>query len=303
MKRLLVIARKFNDILYAFSTEEWRRSDYRILLILTQNIDCKSYPFQDRFDEVISVKVQSLSPKGQGQLIRDLSRHKDRISCDYVLTSNVLLLSHRYVIRMSGCTSVGLLEDGLMNYRDDLTDKSVVKKAMQLLLGINLKKIYSLIHRTYLLKPDSARYYFGERLPIRLPKQLIDSLGIDLDLNGKSIFVGQNLYQYGYLSKEEYCDLVNRVIADYGIDYYLPHAFAESEHINCRYLNLADFNVTLEMLAVSQNFTVYSFASSVLFTSKLLNPEVRSIMVSAERIKGIGDFPIYRECGVEMING
>lgn len=196
------------------------------------------------------------------------------------------------------------MEDGLMNYRNDLIDKSIVKKSVQLLLGINLKKIYSLIHRTYLLKPDSARYYFGQLRPIRVPKRLIATLGIDLDLTGKSIFVGQNLYQFGYLSKEEYCDLVNRVIADYGIDYYLPHAFSESEHINCRYLNLADLNVTLEMLAVSQNFTVYSFASSVLFTSKLLNPEgIRSIMVSAARIKGIGDFPIYRECGVEMVDG
>lgn len=302
MKKLLVVARKFNDILYAVSTREWQWCDRRILLIIAQNIDSKSYPFQYLFDEVIILNIESPSLKEQARLIYRLFRKKDRIACDYLLTSNVILLSHRYIIRVSGCKEVGLLEDGLMNYRNDLIDKSVVKTFCQRVLGVDAQKIHSLIHRTYLLKPESAFYYWGERLPLKIPGDLITANKIELDLNGKSIFVGQCLYLWGHLSKEEYCDLVNQIVVDYGIDYYIPHAYSEAESsINCRFLNLADYNVTLEMLAVSQNFTVYSFASSVLFTTKLLNSKIESIMISESKIKSVGDFPIYRECGVRII--
>ena len=48
---ILVIAHKYNDILYAITTEEFMISKRNILLILYSTINPQMFPFQDFFDE------------------------------------------------------------------------------------------------------------------------------------------------------------------------------------------------------------------------------------------------------------
>lgn len=123
------------------------------------------------------------------------------------------------------------------------------------------------------------------------------------DLNGKRIFVGQPLYNTNNCSMELYSQAVNYFIKKYKIDYYLPHFYSSPfESINCKILDLGGNAITLETLAALEHFSLVSFSSSLLFTTRMINPNNESIMVSYPGIPKVADSAIFFKCGVKFEN-
>ena len=148
------------------------------------------------------------------------------------------------------------------------------------------------------MKPESATYFFGEKKQLLLT-QLEFDIDDNLGIEGKRIFIGQPLYKNGFFSLEEYNDYVNMCISLYEIDFYFPHLFADAgERIDCPILDLSKCKLTLEALATTYNFTIYSFASSVLFTTRQINPAIEAHMLILPATRSISSFLIYEECGV-----
>ena len=56
-KRLLVIAFKFNDILYASSTDEYANATERHLVVFLEKFDLQKFPLLDQFDKVTAKKI------------------------------------------------------------------------------------------------------------------------------------------------------------------------------------------------------------------------------------------------------
>lgn len=48
--KILVVARKYNDIFYAISTSEWSQCSKHYLLMITDRLDQNEYPMQHLFD-------------------------------------------------------------------------------------------------------------------------------------------------------------------------------------------------------------------------------------------------------------
>lgn len=60
--KILVVARKYNDIFYAISTSEWSQCSKHYLLMITDRLDQNEYPMQHLFDKVWSVHAEYLQP-------------------------------------------------------------------------------------------------------------------------------------------------------------------------------------------------------------------------------------------------
>ena len=56
--KILVVARKYNDIFYAISTSEWSQCSKHYLLMITDRLDQNEYPMQHLFDKVWSVHAE-----------------------------------------------------------------------------------------------------------------------------------------------------------------------------------------------------------------------------------------------------
>ena len=292
---LLVLARKFNDIFYAISTPEWRCYDYHILVIFAQESFATQFPLRERFDKVF-VFDSPTQRKEELAVIREIKAKKSELQCEAVMLSNIVLVANQYLIKATQCKHIYLLEDGLMNYSDFRPSDSRIKFIVQCLLGINQRKLIERIQKTYLLIPDMARFYGGERVQLKpLSLKNIEE-SILSRIEGKKIFVGQCLYRFGYMSIEKYNALVNRMIKKYNIDFYLPHAFSlEGEQIDCPILDLAQSGITLEFLAAETSFTLYSFSSSVLYTTRIINPAVKTYLIQIPEQSNASTFPIFRK--------
>lgn len=298
---LLVIARKFNDIFYAISTSEWTRFKRRVLVIFANNGFSEQFPFQEMFDDVL-VLGSTENRKNSIHIIRDIRRVKKRIRCDAVMVSNVVLVVNQYLMKISGGRQIFLLEDGLMNYYDFHPSTSRLKYITQLFLGINERKLFNRITETFLLVPGMARYYGGKLAQLQL-KPLIMPIWEKLDIVDKKIFVGQCVYKFGYMSLEEYNRRVNQIIKKYDIDYYLPHAFAsEEEQIDCPVLDLSKLHITLEVLASQFNFELYSFCSSVLYTTRVINSNVKSYLVHIPELTEKSKLPVIEKYCSKIID-
>ena len=296
-KTVLVVARKFNDIFYAVNCEEFKKAKRKHLLIIAQN-DNQLYPYTDLFDEIFKIESADVSWRGQIKLLSKILQLKNKLYCDILFTSNLVLLSHLFVVKISGCKSIILLEDGYMNYRSDNFDVNRIKNLVLRILGINKKRIFDNIKITYLLDPNEAKYCFGMKKKILLnPSHTPVYIGPDL--SNKNIFIGQALYATDpNVSFKTYNEIVNRIIKEYKIDYYIPHFYASQEKIDCPVLNLSEYGVTLEMISNIFKFNIFSFSSSLLFTTRLINPEINSIMVSHNDIPEIVDKDIFVKSGV-----
>lgn len=280
-KKLLVVARKFNDVFFASMLPEWEMCNVKILLIISDVKLAEQFPLQTLFDNVISINppVDS-SYKGVIKTLFDVFKVDD-LKCNVLTLSNPILVVNQYIVKKSQCEKLVLIEDGLMNYYEFESSKSNVKKIFQLMLGINESKFLKQIYATYLFSPEFAKYCFGKNNRLIINSKYFDNL-LDVvpDLNGKKIFVDQCLYRYGYFSIEEYNIIINRIIEKFQIDYYLPHPFSlMKETINCDILDLNSNHVTLECCAARFNFSVYAFNSTVLFSTKLINPQIISTSV------------------------
>lgn len=294
-KTLLVVARKYNDIFYAISIPEWDQYTQHILVIIAEKNFAENFPLPNIFNDIIKIKYSG-KRNGNFQIIQDINIIKKRIQCSTITMSNIVLSANMYLIKVSGAKTLLLLEDGLMNYYDFKPSQSKTKQMVQWLLGINERKIFNSISKTYLLAPTLASYYGGDPRQLKLNKELIfKHLKLE-NLENKVIFVGQCLYKMGYMSLDVYNERVNKIIQQYNINYYLPHAFAlDGENIDCPRLNLEKSHATLEIFASQYNFTVYSFCSSVLYTTKIINPNVQSFLIRIPELSNKSDLPIIQK--------
>lgn len=292
---LLVIARKYNDIFYAVSTPEWTQFKRRVLVVFTEKKSIEGFPLLSLFNDIIELDC-SKSRIGNLLLLRKIKTLKKRVKCAAVMMSNVVLVANQYLLKVSGSQQLLLLEDGLMNYYDFKPSESKFKRLVQYFLGINEHKIIANISRTYLLVPALARYYGGIPEPLHLNRQAIFEDTQLQHIEGKTIFVGQCLYRFGNMSIEGYNERVNHIIKKYHIDYYLPHAFALSgENIDCQVLDLSKSRATLEVFAARYNFTIYSFCSSVLYSTRIINPDVRSYLIRLPELRNQSELPVITE--------
>ncbi len=300
INNLLVIARKFNDIYYAVSTAEWGQFKRRVLVIFADGEFSRQFPLQSEFDDVITLDTTE-TRRNNLRIIREIRRLKNRIQSDAVMVSNIVLVVNQYLIKMSKSRQIYLLEDGLMNYYDFQPSASKIKRVVQLFLGIDESGLLGRIVKTYLLAPSMARYYSGEPVQLKLhrPRQLMRNP----DVEGKRIFVGQCLYKFGYMSLDTYNAIVNRIIMECNIDYYLPHAFAsKDEHIDCPILEIGDSHVTLEVLASEFDFDLYSFCSSVLYTTRIINSRIKSYLIRIPELSEKSEVPVIKEYCSQVID-
>lgn len=279
---MLVLARKYNDIFYAISTDEWNQSNKHYLLMLTDRLDVDVYPMESLFDRVFTVHTNS-NIKAKITEIRRITEILNGLDYNIVTISNLAIVENLYVLSRKKSKEIILLEDGVMNYFAFVPSKRLSKRIAMILLGINEKKIHKKISYTYLLNPIEAKYYFGRKKSLTLKGRLFaDHSQLNESLRGKSIFVGQDLYRYGHMTIEEYSKIVNMVIEEKKIDYYLPHNMStEGEKINCKVFNVIGSKATLEIYASVMDFTIYSFSSSVLYTTKLINPNIKTVAIKS----------------------
>lgn len=287
MKTILVIAFKYNDILYSLATEEYKSCDYRKLLIVyASGKNPDNFPCQNLFDEVRCVPYMDGTKNMPINLYRMFSNRKF-LRCDVIALSNPVLLINKYINMLSGATTAVWVEDGLMNYYKlkDIPEggNRLFKKFVEYIIRVKDIDKYVPNLVSYLLDPNAAVSYWGEKRKITLGNDLVNLLPIEKMsfLEGKKIFVGQPLYLSGRISIDQYNQDVNKLIKQESIDYYLPHFWASTqENINSKSFSLDEYHVTLEFLSCKYNFEIYSISSSLLYTTKLLNKTVKTHMVN-----------------------
>lgn len=290
---LLVVARKYNDIFYAVSAPEWQLFERRILVIFTEK-KAKDYPLVSLFDDVITLGGSG-DRVGNLLLLWKIKNLKKRVRCNAVMMSNTVLVANQYLVKISRAKRMILLEDGLMNYYDFKPSESKFKRCVQYFLGINERKVFGQISQTYLLAPELACFYGGMPRPLKLDDKVIAANTQLENIEGKTIFVGQCLYRFGKMSLETYNNRVNYIIKKYHIDYYLPHAFAFcGEEIDCPILDIGKSKATLEVFAARYSFSVYSFCSSVLYSTRIINPAVRSYLIRLPELRDKSELPVIK---------
>lgn len=296
-KVVLVIAFKFNDILYAINTVEFKQADYHKLIIFYNDaVSPSDYPCLGAFDTVKCIHYTH-DLKSVAKSIVQVFKIKKMLRADCMITSIPLLLIIRFIFNLSKVQDVIWIEDGLLNYvkpESDLLKTSTVhakiKQIVQLLLGVDEMKLVNKISSTYLLLPDEAIYYYGTKK--KLTVDSIDYKEFDF-LEGKKLLIGQNLYPH-FCSFDDYIRITNDVISRLNIDYYIPHLLAdlrENDIIKGNVLNLSKKGVTLEMLASTYNFTIVSYGSSLLYTAKVINCNVYTIYIKLP-FYDISSFPV-----------
>lgn len=290
----LVIAHKFNDIFYALNTSEFKKSDKHILIIIEKGlIKADNFPFKEYFEEIsiltFSTNINYLKLIYSLNLQFDINRN-----ITYAFISNPIMILNQRLIKVLKVKDVILLEDGVMNYRAFIPSKSILKRISQLLLNVSNQKLYNKILRTYLIKPSKAIYAFGKLEQIKIDRSnvIIDKSILD-KINGKKIFVGNDFYVRGFISQMKYLDIVNKIIGNFDIDYYLPHAFSDNEEtVNCKILDLSSLAVTLEIIAgFADSFEIYSFGSSVNFSCKQINTNIKTYTFNCDTFSvSVSDF-------------
>lgn len=297
-KNILVIAYKYNDVFYSLNTEEYKKANKRILvLIKTKNVKKDKFPFLDKFNFVIELDYNNILILSL-KIIMQLRFY----NIDTVILSNPILLISQLLITKIKSSTIILLEDGLMNYCDFKPSNSLKKRIMQRVFFISEKKILDSISTTYLLNPSKAVFYFGECKLLSLLRVKKINYNIDF-IKGKNIFVGQNLYDYGMLSLEEYINTVNYLIKKYNIDYYIPHIYSSNkENIQCDIIDLNRYGLTLEMLSSEIKFNLYSFGSSVLYSTKFINPHIKTYLFKNEKVLNSKSILFLESCCDNVYN-
>lgn len=303
--KILVIAKKFNDIYYSISLPEWRSSEYKSLLILSNKLKVENFPFTDLFDEVIYINCGS----GKKAIIHTLLklRKLNKVNFDTVVLSNISIVSNKYILSLNNCKQAILIEDGYMNYYYFKEPNKYPKKVIMRAFGINQNNIINKIKKTYLLQPELAKYFFGEKSKLNINTHYLSSTINNLpDLQGKKIFIGQPLY-HSYtgnsITIDQYNHIINNIIERLDIDLYVPHAMADTrENINCTKLDLGIYRCTFEMLASIYDLEFYSFSSTVLYSTKVINPKCLSVMIRIPYVKNIASDNILYKFADKIID-
>lgn len=284
---MIVIARKYNDIFYSLSIPEWADFESHILIMIGNEENIENPPLLSKFDEFIKIKK---SNNILSQIIKELlisKRFKNK-RAKLLTISNPEMLSSECLIKFLNPEKVIFLEDGLMNYYEYNPSNGIIKNVIRFCLGVNKKNTINKIVKTYLLAPELAKYYFGKKckLHINIPFNSLHST--DIKLNENRIFIGVPLYQSKLCTIEEYNNIVNRLIKELGIGIYIPHAYSSSEeYINTKVLNIWNYKLTLELIAKYNNFDIYSFYSSILFTTKYINDNIRTFAIIPKELPNL----------------
>ncbi len=277
---LLVIARKYNDIFYSMSTDVWNSYDEHHLLIISHNSSKDDYPFLDKFDSVFYLYFDLTNGFHYLNIYIKLYKLLRNINYCGVCLSNVVVVPNLFILNHRKSQKVYLIEDGLMNYYDFKPNSSFLKRMLLKVLGIDPQKINNKILFTYLLQPKDGVYYYGNKKKLSILSIDFEEYGNNYSmLEGKNIFVGNDIYRNGCISVEEYSKIVNDIIIRYNIDFYVPHNLAwPTESINCAVFDVAKNRYTLEILASHYTFNIYTIMSSVSYTAKLINPQIKSTL-------------------------
>ncbi len=307
IQTILVVALKYNDILYALSTEEFEAAKEKKLLIIYANGKMpEKFPCQEFFTSVCYFPYIDNFKKMYVNLYRAY-KCRAYFESDCVSFSNPVLLITKLIFKYSKAARAIWLEDGLMNYYSlqdiKARNNQYLKQIFQCVFRLPEIESIAKTSCTYLLQPDFAQSFMGEKHRIVLKPFVIERLSLDSlnFIDGKKIFVGQPLYDTEKISIEEYNAKVNNIISRENIDYYVPHFLASSkEKINAPHIRLEAYNVTLEFIASKYTFEVYSISSTVLYSAKLLNPKIKSHVVN---INGLASSRlIIKKIADEIIN-
>ena len=302
---ILVVAKKYNDIYYALSLPEWNMSKYKTLIIITKKLSLSNYPMQDLFDEVHCIQSRTGSI-GIFQTLIDLKCLLPKLSYDTVVLSNISLVSNKYIVNNEKCKQAILIEDGYMNYYDFQEPKSIAKSSIMSLFGIRQSTVLSKIYKSYLLEPQMAKYFFGVRCKLKIASDVFCSrINTMPDLQGRKLFIGQPLY-HSYtgndITIEQYNEIINKIIKMFDIDYYVPHTMADDrESIECKLFDIGAYKCTFEVLASIYDLEIYAISSSVLYTTKVINPKCKSFIVQIPNVKRISPNSILFRYADEML--
>lgn len=288
-EKIIVVAHKYNDILYSVDTEEFKNSHFKQLLIFKlPQFKQDDFPFLDKFDKVFIFEYDKENIRKN--IIRFLFyviKNRKELASNIAFFSNPNLLYNKIFAKLTNLKTSILVEDGLLNYVEIKNHISWSKKLFQKLLNINDSLLLSKTEKTYLSMPEKATLFGGNRVKLILSRTIDKGLTEILELlKGKKVFIGQNLYPK-FCSADVYYSLVRKVMLEYSIDYYVPHAYEEYNN------QLNEFNIytvrkyTFEYFAQFIPFHIYSFASSLLMSSKIVNNNIESNLI---RIKYCDSF-------------
>ncbi len=283
---LIVIGRKYNDIFYALSTEEWNLCKKHILLIVPNRARKESFAYTELFDEIIILPSdKNVSVQNLPSYILRLRKMLSHLYGDYIMMSNPEMLFNRFIVHFSHSKNVIFLEDGLMNYYNYTADNGFFKQMLSFLFSVNDSKYFQKISKTYLHNPEMAQYYFGTKSKLNLSDNvnIPESLNIP-NLNNKKLFIAQDVLNVGERNIVKQEALFNDIISYFKIDYYVPRTDDFKEKISrCEILNINNSGYTLEVLARKYDFEIYGFTTSLLFTAKMINPNIKSIRIKSKQ--------------------
>lgn len=293
--KFVLIAHKYNDAFYSILSAEYNLADKKILIIIEAGfINENDFPFKIYFDEVFVIPKYHKSAIYKYLLQMFKIKQSLGTKSNVIAFSNPILVINQLFVRYLKVESIILLEDGVMNYRNYTPSKSLLKLIWQKLNGISNKTTFGKITKSYLTKPEDSKFSFGDKKKIIFNNNISNiGFGEMPCLNGKKLFIGGDYYNHGFLSKEEYLRLVNLIINEFNIDYYIPHAFSNSDElVQCKVLNLNKYSVTLEMLAFDNLFSLYTFGNSAAFTCKHINSSIHVTLLKSKTLllKGTFDF-------------
>jgi len=285
-RTLIVIARKYNDIFYAVSTEEWNLCKKHILLIVPNRASKDSFTYIELFDEVIVLPPdRDISTIQFPSYLLRLKKMLSHIYGYYVTMSNPEMLCNKFIVRFTHSRYIIFLEDGLLNYINRAVVNEIPKQLVSSIFSINDKKYFPKIIKTYLYNPELAKYYFGMRSKLKLSNKikLPESLNIP-NLNNKKLFISQCDINGDESSISRQEAFINSIIKYFGIDYYVPRTYDFKERITgCEILNINNTGYTLEVLASKYDFEIYGFTTSLLFTTKMINPKIKTVRLFADQ--------------------
>lgn len=279
---ILVIAFKFNDIIYSISTDEYKKSKYKHLIIFEDKINSRDFPFTSEFDSITVKKIPS------GRINQIIAALRIRLSFsinksyDTIITSNPFISLTTILISKFKKSKIILIEDGAMNYYSFADNNSIMKRIMKKVFSS--KNIISKIEKTYLINPLSAKFYFGEKCKIDLDilnKLQPESLIIN-KLYNKKIFLGGGPIEFypDEIKKKTTENLIDR----FNIDIYIPHHTSRVLISKTENINLSEFGVTIEtVMPMLGNSLIYTFGSSSVLNAKILNSNLKTILIKDNR--------------------
>lgn len=299
-KKILVIAFKFNDVLYASATEEYRDAEIRHIFIFSKDGSIDSFPLLHDFSRVITGRL-------------DVSRFRQLITIafmvifgrldycyDSILLANPFLIITKFILSKVRVENFILIEDGAMNYYDFRENRAFLKRLAERLLGcaFALQKF----KKTYLLRPEDARCFFGEKkgLDVSVFEKLQPPACLTELLDGKKILLGGGVIES--IEKNLKLNIINRVIKDFGIDVYIPHHAFPDAVVGVDNIRLSDFGVTFECVApLVDEIVLYTFGSTVALNAKALNKKIGTVLFKLPFVAFNNSFYELMEASVDEV--